>query len=125
MGEWRSIQVRWEVFNIFNHPNFQLPNRNYNETAAGVISGVQGAGRSGPRTMQFAVKYIFGTNGAKPASSGKFRVPIQQLKPQPMAYYTGWCASHRLNIIAGSLTGLFGSDRTRRGSGGHCEKSGR
>ena len=59
MAERRSIQVRWEVFNMFNHPNFQLPNRNFNETDAGIISGVQGQGRGGPRTMQFALKYLF------------------------------------------------------------------
>jgi hypothetical protein len=59
LAERRSIQARAEVFNIFNHPNFVIPNRNYNETSAGIISDVQGAGRGGPRTMQFALKYIF------------------------------------------------------------------
>jgi hypothetical protein len=58
-GEGRRVQARWEVFNIFNHPNFQLPNRNFNETSAGIITGVQSAGRGGPRTMQFALKYTF------------------------------------------------------------------
>jgi hypothetical protein len=57
--ERQSIQARWEVFNIFNRPNFQLPNRMFNETAAGIITGVQGQGSGGPRTMQFALKYIF------------------------------------------------------------------
>ena len=59
MAERRSIQARWEVFNIFNHPNFQLPDRNFNETAAGIISGVQGVGQRRPRTMQFGAKYVF------------------------------------------------------------------
>jgi hypothetical protein len=59
MAERRSIQARWEIFNLFNHPNFQLPNRDFNETDAGIISGVQGQGKGGPRTLQFAVKYIF------------------------------------------------------------------
>jgi hypothetical protein len=59
MAERRSIQARWEVFNIFNHANFQLPNRNFNESDAGIISNVQGQGRGGPRTMQFALKFIF------------------------------------------------------------------
>lgn len=59
VSERRSIQARWEAFNIFNHPNFQLPDVNYNETAAGIISDVQGTGSGGPRTLQFAVKYIF------------------------------------------------------------------
>ena len=59
LGERRALQARYEVFNIFNHPNFQLPNRFYNETAAGIISGVRGVGAGGPRTMQFALKFIF------------------------------------------------------------------
>jgi hypothetical protein len=57
--EGKSIQARYEVFNIMNHPNFQLPNRNFDETSAGIMSNVQGQGRGGPRVMQFAVKYIF------------------------------------------------------------------
>lgn len=40
--ERESIQARWEVFNLFNHPNFQLQNRNFNETDAGMISKVRG-----------------------------------------------------------------------------------
>ena len=59
VGERGSIQARWEAFNVFNHPNFMLPNQNYNETSGGIISGVQATGQGGPRTMQFAAKYIF------------------------------------------------------------------
>ena len=59
LSERRQIQARWEVFNIFNHPNFLIPNRNYNETSAGIISGVADVGKGGPRTMQFALKYLF------------------------------------------------------------------
>jgi hypothetical protein len=59
MKERRSVQFRMEVFNIFNHANFQLPNRNFNETDAGIISAVQGQGRGGPRTLQFALKFNF------------------------------------------------------------------
>lgn len=54
LKERRSIQARWEMFNVLNHANFQLPNRNFNETSGGIISA------SGtPRIMQFAVKVIF------------------------------------------------------------------
>lgn len=59
LGERRRVQARWEVFNIFNRPNFLLPNRDFNETSGGIISNVQAQGRGGPRTMQFALKYIF------------------------------------------------------------------
>ncbi len=41
------------------HANFQLPNRNFNDSAAGIITNVLGQGSGGPRTMQFALKYIF------------------------------------------------------------------
>jgi hypothetical protein len=59
VGEGKRIQFRFEAFNIMNRPNFLLPDRNYNEVAAGVIDGVQDSGRGGPRVMQFALKYYF------------------------------------------------------------------
>jgi hypothetical protein len=59
VGERKYIQFRWEVFNIFNHPNFLLPNRNYNETAAGILDSVAASGQGGPRIMQFALRYEF------------------------------------------------------------------
>jgi hypothetical protein len=59
MAERRRVQLRWETFNLFNHPNFLLPNRNYNETAAGIISGVRDSGSGGPRIMQFGMRYEF------------------------------------------------------------------
>lgn len=59
MAERRRVQLRWEVFNIFNHPNFLLPDRFYNETAAGIITGVRDSGAGGPRIMQFALRYEF------------------------------------------------------------------
>jgi hypothetical protein len=58
-GERKRVQFRWEVFNIFNHPNFQLPNRNFNETSAGYISSTQASGSGGPRIMQFALRYEY------------------------------------------------------------------
>jgi hypothetical protein len=60
VGEGRKrIQFRWEVFNIFNHPNFLLPDRFFNETAAGYLNDVQASGNGGPRIMQFALRYDF------------------------------------------------------------------
>jgi hypothetical protein len=58
-SERKRVQFRWEVFNIFNHPNFQLPNRNFNETSAGYISSTQASGSGGPRIMQFALRYEY------------------------------------------------------------------
>ncbi len=59
VGERKWIQGRWEVFNIFNHPNFLLPDRFYNEAAAGYLTAVQASGSGGPRIMQFAVRFEF------------------------------------------------------------------
>ena len=59
MGDRKRVQIRWETFNILNHPNFLLPNRNYNETAAGILSAVAASGNGGPRVMQFALRYEF------------------------------------------------------------------
>jgi Outer membrane receptor proteins, mostly Fe transport len=59
VGERKRIQFRWEVFNIFNHPNFVLLNRNYNETGAGILHSVAESGNGGPRIMQFALRYEF------------------------------------------------------------------
>jgi hypothetical protein len=53
VAERKSFQFRWETFNIFNHPNFKLPNHNFNETAAGFINDVAASGQGGPRIMQF------------------------------------------------------------------------
>lgn len=58
-GSRKRFQFRWEVFNIFNHANFQLPDRDFNETAAGYISSTQASGSGGPRIMQFALRYDF------------------------------------------------------------------
>jgi hypothetical protein len=59
------VQLRWEVYNVFNHRNFQLPDVNFNDTNGGYISATQQAGNGGasgtgaPRIMQFALRYEF------------------------------------------------------------------
>lgn len=54
-GEDRDLEFRWEVFNVFNTPQFGLPDRNLSGTAAGRISSLSGD----PRVMQFALKFNF------------------------------------------------------------------
>jgi outer membrane receptor protein involved in Fe transport len=73
-----NMQLRAEFFNLFNHPNFALPNGSINPGvnsdgtvnpdvgAAGVITqtpdvaqGNPGVGGGGPRVMQFAVRFVF------------------------------------------------------------------
>ena len=54
-GEDRDLEFRWEVFNVFNTPQFGLPDRNVSGTGAGRISSLAGD----PRVMQFALKLNF------------------------------------------------------------------
>jgi hypothetical protein len=49
------MQFRAESFNIFNHPNFGLPNAAIGTSAAGTISSTV----SSPRQNQFALKLLF------------------------------------------------------------------
>jgi hypothetical protein len=54
-GEDRNLEFRWEVFNVFNTPQFGLPDRNISGTSAGRISTLAGD----PRVMQFALKFNY------------------------------------------------------------------
>lgn len=54
-SESRSIQLRWEVFNIFNHTNFTTLGLNITTTSTyGFVTAVRD-----PRTMQLGAKFIF------------------------------------------------------------------
>jgi hypothetical protein len=54
-GESKSLQFRWEVFNVFNHTNFTtFASTNVTSTSYGLISGVRD-----PRTMQLGAKFTF------------------------------------------------------------------
>lgn len=60
LGEQRSLQIRWDVFNVPNHTNFLLPNNLFNEPSGGYIDRVGESGRQGgPRVMQWALTYRF------------------------------------------------------------------
>jgi hypothetical protein len=65
LGSEGDVQIRWEAFNIFNHPNFALPNGQvFNGTPTNQGSVLPTAGEitstSGfMRQMQFAVKILF------------------------------------------------------------------
>jgi hypothetical protein len=54
-SESKSLQLRWEVFNIFNHTNFTtFASTNVTSASFGLISGVRD-----PRTMQLGIKFLF------------------------------------------------------------------
>jgi len=50
----RGIQLRWEIFNVLNHTNFNAPTASLNSGNFGKITTAQD-----PRIMQFALKFDF------------------------------------------------------------------
>lgn len=54
-SESKSLQLRWEVYNIFNHTNFTTLNLSVaTPSTFGTVSGVRD-----PRTMQLGIKFLF------------------------------------------------------------------
>jgi hypothetical protein len=53
--EKRRLQLRWEVFNVTNHPSYGLPNSVLGREDFGTIRSTFSA----PRQMQFGAKFIF------------------------------------------------------------------
>ena len=58
--EQRYLQFRSEIFNIFNHPNFDNPSVTVSSSTFGKITsaGVQDA-RASSRQIQFALRLVF------------------------------------------------------------------
>ena len=54
VAEGRTLQVRWEVFNVINHVNFSAPTSSLNSSNFGKITSA-----GDPRIMQFAIKFDF------------------------------------------------------------------
>ena len=48
------VQFRWELFNLLNHPNFELPQLSVNSVAVGTIAAADNG-----RVMQIGLKYVF------------------------------------------------------------------
>jgi hypothetical protein len=59
IAERKTFQFRYELFNILNHANLQLPDRQFNALGGGLITGVTDRGRGGPRVMQVALKFDY------------------------------------------------------------------
>jgi len=65
IAERANLQFRTEFFNLFNHPNFTLPNVTLNSAAFGTIASTVDVangnplGDGGPRLVQFALKLLF------------------------------------------------------------------
>jgi hypothetical protein len=52
--EQKRVEFRTEFFNVFNTPNFNLPNASVDLPVGGIISSARD-----PRQIQFALKFIF------------------------------------------------------------------
>jgi len=66
LSETTKIQFRTEVFNLFNHPHFALPETNLLSPTFGsfsrtpdVASGSPRIGTGSQRVIQFALKVVF------------------------------------------------------------------
>ena len=55
LAEKFKLQFRTEIFNLFNHAQFDIPNNAVGSPSAGIISGIVGT----PRQMQFALRLTF------------------------------------------------------------------
>jgi len=57
-NEARRIQLRFEFFNLFNHPNFDLPNNNFDTATLSSIQSSNAFGNKPPRQIQMGLKYV-------------------------------------------------------------------
>ena len=52
-------QVGIQGTNLFNHPNYDIPNTIFNTANFGRISNVQSADGAGPRVFQLSLRFTF------------------------------------------------------------------
>jgi len=57
--EGHRLQLRAEVFNLFNHPNFDIPNHVMGSPNFGEVLSENSYGNKPPRQIQVGIKYIF------------------------------------------------------------------
>lgn len=58
-GEGRHLQLRGEFFNIFNHPNFDIPSHTFAAANFGQVLSANAYGNRPPRQVQVGLKYVF------------------------------------------------------------------
>ena len=57
--EKQTLQLRVEFFNLFNHPNFDLPNRIFDSLSFSRVQSADAYGNKPPRQIQLGIRYIF------------------------------------------------------------------
>src|SRR6202167_3439718 len=58
-SESHRLQLRAEAFNLFNHPNFDIPNHVFGDPNFGLVQSENAYGNKPPRQVQLGLKYIF------------------------------------------------------------------
>jgi hypothetical protein len=58
-AEGHRLQLRGEVFNLFNHPLFEIPNHVFGTPNFGDVLSVNAYGNKPPRQVQLGIKYTF------------------------------------------------------------------
>jgi hypothetical protein len=53
------VQLRADSFNVFNHPNFAVPNANITNSNVGTITAISSTPSYEARTVEFAIKFNF------------------------------------------------------------------
>jgi hypothetical protein len=59
LQEGRTLEARFEFFNLANHPNFDTPNANFDSPSFGQALSSNAYGTRPPRQIQFGLKFIF------------------------------------------------------------------
>ena len=57
--ESHRLQLRGEVFNLFNHPNLDIPNHVFGDPTFAQVLSANAYGNKPPRQIQLGLKYIF------------------------------------------------------------------
>ena len=58
-GENRQLLARAEFYNLFNHPNFDSPNRVFDSPRFGAVESANAYSNKPPRQIQLALRYVF------------------------------------------------------------------
>ncbi len=58
-AEGHRLQIRVELFNLLNHPNFDIPSRTFNSPTFGQVLSANAYGNKPPRQIQLGLRYAF------------------------------------------------------------------
>jgi hypothetical protein len=58
-GEGQRLQLRVDVFNLFNRPNLDLPDRNFDSPNFTRVESANASGLTPPRQIQLGLRYVF------------------------------------------------------------------